>query len=97
MPPRCMAWTTCGASLSPWNTHLSSEEYEPDATVADKDATFQAYAKNFYGDASKGNPYHYGHLPEVVVNADGTGTLTKHYCLGRISHELCRSCRTSAP
>ena len=81
-------WTTCGASLSPWNTHLSSEEYEPDATVADKDATFQAYAKNFYGDASKGNPYHYGHLPEVVVNADGTGTLTKHYYLGRISHEL---------
>ena len=81
-------WTTCGASLSPWNTHLSSEEYEPDATVADKDATFQAYAKNFYGDASKGNPYHYGHLPEVVVNADGTGTLTKHYNLGRISHEL---------
>ena len=24
-------WTTCGGSLSPWNTHLSSEEYEPDA------------------------------------------------------------------
>ena len=60
-------WTTCGASLSPWNTHLSSEEYEPDATIADKDKTFQAYSKNFYGDASKGNPYHYGHLPEVTV------------------------------
>src|SRR5690606_7797111 len=24
-------WITCGASLSPWGTHLSSEEYEPDA------------------------------------------------------------------
>ena len=24
-------WITCGSSLSPWNTHLSSEEYEPDA------------------------------------------------------------------
>ena len=24
-------WITCGGSLSPWNTHLSSEEYEPDA------------------------------------------------------------------
>ncbi len=24
-------WVTCGASLSPWGTHLSSEEYEPDA------------------------------------------------------------------
>ncbi len=27
-------WITCGASLSPWNTHLASEEYEPDATTA---------------------------------------------------------------
>ncbi|MBB5496608.1 hypothetical protein HDG37_000804, partial [Paraburkholderia sp. MM5384-R2] len=27
-------WITCGASLSPWNTHLSSEEYEPDAFTA---------------------------------------------------------------
>ncbi len=24
-------WITCASSLSPWNTHLSSEEYEPDA------------------------------------------------------------------
>lgn len=23
-------WITCGASLSPWGTHLSSEEYEPE-------------------------------------------------------------------
>ena len=27
-------WITCGASLSPWGTHLSSEEYEPDAPFA---------------------------------------------------------------
>src|SRR5262249_3848770 len=25
---------------------------------------------------------------EVTVSADGTGTIAKHYCLGRISHEL---------
>ena len=24
-------WIHCAASLSPWNTHLSAEEYEPDA------------------------------------------------------------------
>ena len=24
----------------------------------------------------------------MTVNADGTGTVQKHYCLGRISHEL---------
>lgn len=81
-------WTTCGASLSPWNTHLSSEEYEPDATKAAKDETLRAYSKAFYGDADRANPYHYGHLPEVTVAADGTGKLTKHYNLGRISHEL---------
>ncbi len=81
-------WITCGASLSPWNTHLSSEEYEPDATAIAKNADFQAFSKNLFGDAAKANPYHYGHVPEVVVNADGTGSLKKHYCLGRISHEL---------
>src|SRR5258705_12093820 len=33
-------WITCGASLSPWNTHLSSEEYQPDATSAASNAQF---------------------------------------------------------
>ncbi|MDS0847650.1 alkaline phosphatase PhoX [Burkholderia cenocepacia] len=81
-------WITCGASLSPWGTHLSSEEYEPDATKAATDAQFKAFSKNTFGDETKANPYHYGHLPEITVNPDGTGTVKKHYCLGRISHEL---------
>ena len=81
-------WITCGASLSPWGTHLSSEEYEPDATTAVGSASFQAYSNNVYGDPNKANPYHYGHLPEVTVHPDGTGTIKKHYCMGRISHEL---------
>lgn len=81
-------WITCGASLSPWNTHLSSEEYEPDATIARSDAQFQAYSQNLFGDPNKANPYHYGHMPEVTVNPDGTGSIKKHYCMGRISHEL---------
>ncbi|MDB5807674.1 MAG: alkaline phosphatase [Betaproteobacteria bacterium] len=81
-------WISCGASRSPWNTHLGSEEYEPDATVIDKDARFRDFSKNLYGDAAQANPYHYGHIPEVTVNADGTGSIKKHYCMGRISHEL---------
>ncbi|CDW94219.1 MULTISPECIES: PhoX family phosphatase [unclassified Thiomonas] len=87
-------WITCGASLSPWGTHLSSEEYEPDAASIAKNTQFQAFITNLYGDAAavsdpvKANPYLYGHLPEVTVNADGTGTVKKHYCMGRISHEL---------
>ncbi|MDN5506323.1 MAG: DUF839 domain-containing protein [Comamonas sp.] len=81
-------WITCGASLSPWGTHLSSEEYEPDAFSIASNTMFQAYSQNLYGDANKANPYHYGHMPEVIVNVDGTATIKKHFCMGRISHEL---------
>ena len=81
-------WITCGASLSPWNTHLSSEEYEPDTTKLAKNEEWQGFATNLYGDPAKANPYHYNHIPEVTVSPDGTGTVKKHYVLGRISHEL---------
>jgi secreted PhoX family phosphatase len=81
-------WITCGASLSPWGTHLSSEEYEPNAFTAAGDAQFRAFSKNLYGSETAANPYNYGHLPEVTVNPDGTASIRKHYCLGRISHEL---------
>jgi hypothetical protein len=81
-------WITCGASLSPWGTHLSSEEYEPNAFTAAGDAQFKAFSKNLYGSETTANPYNYGHLPEVTVNPDGTASIKKHYCLGRISHEL---------
>ena len=84
-------WITCGASLSPWGTHLSSEEYEPDAfnqKLGQSLAVLKAFSQNVYGDETSANPYNYGHLPEITVNADGTGKVTKHYNLGRISHEL---------
>jgi len=85
-------WITCGASLSPWGTHLSSEEYEPDAFDQGANgstlATLQAFSQNLFGDTTTANPYDYGHLPEVTVNKDGTASIAKHYCMGRISHEL---------
>jgi secreted PhoX family phosphatase len=80
-------WITCGASLSPWGTHLSSEEYEPDAFAA-SNGLLKGFSKNLFGNEATANPYHYGHLPEVTVNPDGSGSIRKHYCLGRISHEL---------
>ena len=86
--PAMGLWITCGSSLSPWGTHLSSEEYEPDAFTAAGSTQFKAFSKNLFGSETAANPYHYGHLPEVTVNPDGTGTIKKHYCLGRISHEL---------
>ncbi|TXT37203.1 MAG: alkaline phosphatase [Comamonadaceae bacterium] len=81
-------WITCASSLSPWNTHLSSEEYEPDAFAVANDKRFKAFSKSLFGDESVANPYHYGHLPEVTVNPDGTASIVKHFCLGRISREL---------
>ena len=86
--PAMGLWITCGSSLSPWGTHLSSEEYEPDAFTIASNAQFKAFSKNLFGDETKANVYHYGHLPEVTVNPDGTGSIKKHYCMGRISHEL---------
>lgn len=83
-------WITCGASLSPWGTHLSSEEYEPDAhnLEHEDDGKFLAFSQAVFGDKTTANPYHYGHLPEIFVQPDGTGFVKKHYNLGRISHEL---------
>ena len=82
-------WITCGASMSPWNTHLSSEEYEPDAFEQGIGGPSpKAISKNFFGDETVAKPYNYGHLPEVIVNKDGRGSIIKHFCMGRISHEL---------
>ncbi|WP_082034187.1 PhoX family protein [Cohnella kolymensis] len=84
-------WTPCAGSLSPWNTHLGSEEYEPDAKEheanPEKSAVTQ-FARNYYQDDTiLGNPYLYGHTPEVTVHADGTATAVKHYSMGRLSSE----------
>jgi secreted PhoX family phosphatase len=49
-------WITCGASLSPWGTHLSSEEYEPNAFTAASDAQFKAFSKNLYGSETRPTP-----------------------------------------
>ena len=81
-------WITCAGSLSPWNTHLSSEEYEPDAWTIASNTMFQAFSTNFFGSSTAAKPYWYGHVPEVTVKPDGTGTIKKHYCMGRISREL---------
>ncbi len=94
-------YTHCAGVVTPWNTHLGSEEYEPDArkdsqttagVTADKyyNATFPFWTGKVddaqSNDPATGmNPYFYGWIPEV--KADGTG-FTKHYSMGRVSHEL---------
>lgn len=90
-------WIHCAASLSPWNTHLGSEEYEPDAKTREgmaaapgtSDTTdINSFSQYFFGDATTANAYHYGLVPEVRVSHDGSTRVVKHYALGRIAREL---------
>lgn len=80
-------WLACAASRSPWNTHLASEEYEPDAAWS-ANPYLRDFSRHFFGDPERANPYHYGHLPEVTVRADGSAQVRKHYGMGRISREV---------
>jgi uncharacterized protein len=84
-------WTPCAGSLSPWNTHLGSEEYEPDARAHEANpekSSVTQYARNYNQDNTIiGNPYLYGHTPEVTVHPGGKATAVKHYSMGRLSSE----------
>ncbi|MCP1126244.1 DUF839 domain-containing protein [Bacillus sp. 3103sda1] len=86
-------WNPCNGTTTEWNTHLGSEEYEPDARSFE-DPTSSSYkavtnfANYYFGDKSKANPYFYGWIPEISVNAQGESSVVKHYSTGRFSHEL---------
>jgi len=95
-------WIHCAASLSPWNTHLGSEEYEPDAKTREgitaasdsgDDTDINSFSYYYFGtgtveDSLTANAYHYGLVPEVKVHRNGTTSVEKHYALGRIAREL---------
>ncbi|MDP2795315.1 MAG: DUF839 domain-containing protein [Sulfurisoma sp.] len=64
-------WIPCAASLTPWNTHLAGEEYEPNARQFE---TQPLESMNLYlgtpgkrADEGGANPYRYGHLVEVKL------------------------------
>ncbi len=85
-------WTPCAGSLSPWGTHLGSEEYEPDARTYE---TVPLEPMNAYlGTLGKlpqdggANPYNYGHIVEVTAHPDGSSQPVKHYGMGRLAFEL---------
>jgi secreted PhoX family phosphatase len=86
-------WNPCAGMVTPWRTHLGSEEYEPDAkkgqTSAATMAPFFGGGAVLGGDAAKPNPYRYGFPVEVAVkNAAGDYEVSKHYSMGRFAHEL---------
>lgn len=105
----------CAGMATPWNSHLGSEEYEPDARAVESDsnATTLLTGNKYYDEsaifwtsaADRANtantwdnlktigmasmsPYYYGWNPEVTIDVNDTAVYTKHYSMGRFSHEL---------
>lgn len=78
-------WVHCAASVTPWTTHLASEEYEPNARNPDSG---QRGMLSYYEDEADWNPYFYGWNIEIEVSEDSSTELTKHYAMGRLAFEL---------
>ncbi len=82
-------WVHCAGMTTPWNSHLGSEEYEPNAQDPSTNGYFNEVTEKYWQmDPTKNNPYYYGWTPEVQINTDGTPAYTKHYSMGRFAHEL---------
>jgi len=83
-------WTHCAGMTTPWQSHLGSEEYETDVRSIENGSTSSYYSEleKYWGsDFSSITPYYYGWITEVDVN-NATPDYTKHYSMGRFSHEL---------
>ncbi len=86
-------WVPCAGSVTPWNTHLGSEEYPPNAAAIDEngyiDSYYEPMANYVGGDLTALNPYDYGWVPEIeVLDENGNVKVQKHYTMGRFAHEL---------
>ncbi len=81
----------CAGMLSPWNTHLGSEEDVRDARKLKADGTLDKYYEQTarYLAGQPASPYMWGWIPEISI-LDGTGDtrVVKHYAMGRLSSEL---------
>jgi len=95
-------WVHCAGSVTPWGTHLGSEEYEPDAKIVDpvtgnfNDEYKFTQTKYFGLDAKDTKPgafkdmnvYDYGYQIEIDVADYEYVKVAKHYSMGRVAHEL---------
>ncbi|PTW51410.1 PhoX family protein [Rhodovulum kholense] len=99
-------WVPCAGSVTPWETHLGSEEYPADAreieeaTALDQIDDYDFPMVRYEGvdpatmtlDEFKAayKPYRYGFPTEVTVTEDGTATAAKHFAMGRVAVELAK-------
>lgn len=86
-------WVHCAGVTTPWQSHLGSEEYEPDANPnSPKPYTdnkyFKEVSRSFWQTLDQANPYFYGWTPEVSMTSEGEAKYVKHYAMGRFAHEL---------
>jgi secreted PhoX family phosphatase len=85
-------WNHCAGSTTPWQTHLGTEEYEPNAAALDErggiDHYYQGMAKYFGGDLKSLYPYDYGWQIEISVDNFQKADVHKRYAMGRLSHEV---------
>ena len=99
-------WVPCAGSVTPWGSHLGSEEYPPDARGVEE-ATAMDQIDDYYKpmvryvgldpdkatiDAFKAafKPFEYGYPTEITVKEDGSYTVAKHYAMGRVAVELAK-------
>ena len=96
-------WVHCAGSVSPWGSHIGSEEYPPDSkqwrdgTVSDYNAQMVRYFPEARGALDSElpalalehmNPYDYGYVVEVDVKDYERARVRKHYSMGRVAIEL---------
>ena len=87
-------WVHCAGSVTPWGTHLGSEEYEPnakqwrDGNITDYNAAMAAYFGPHANAQTDMNPYDYGYPVEVEVRNFHSADVAKHYAMGRVALEL---------
>lgn len=79
-------WVNCFGSVSPWNTPLSSEEYEPDAKqwLTEGGDGYDAMT-TYLGEPA--NPYRYGYVVEVRNPTADDPVPEKRLAMGRKSNE----------
>ena len=97
-------WVPCAGAVTPWGSHLGSEEYPPNAREIDA-ASSLSEIDDYVTPMARYNgvdpklmtlgmfreafkPYRYGFPVEVKVTEAGETSAAKHYAMGRVAVEL---------